>query len=70
MAAIWTDVDARTRSRNEQAALAAETRTWRHFVANVVVTRWAVNAVTMSKRNALQSSITSTINQLALTNLH
>lgn len=67
VAAVWTDVDARTRSRNEQAALAAANAhlaTLRHDVA---VTRFA-RAVTTNKRNEVQSSIDSTMSQLAATN--
>ena len=67
VAAVWTDVDARTRSRNEQAALAAANMhlaTLRHDVA---VTRFA-KAVTTNKRNDLQTSINSTMSQLAATN--
>ena len=67
VAAIWTDVQARARSRTEQAALAAadaHLATLRHQVA---VTRFA-KAVTKAKRDALQTSIDSTMSQLATTN--
>jgi len=67
VAATWTDVDARTRDRNEQAALHtanAHLATLRHQVA---VTRFA-KAVTTSKRDTLQTSIVSTMSQLAATN--
>ncbi len=67
VAAIWTDVDARTRNRNEQAALAAADTHLASLRHDVSVTRF-VNAVTTGKRNALQLSITSTMNQFALTN--
>jgi beta-xylosidase len=67
VAAIWTDVDARTRSSNEQAALTAANRhlaTLRHDEA---VTQFA-KAVTQAKRDTLQTSIDSTMSQLATTN--
>ena len=67
VAATWTDVHARTRSRNEQAALAAadaHLATLRHQVA---VSQFA-NAVTKAQRDALQTSIDSTMSQLATTN--
>jgi hypothetical protein len=67
VAAIWTDVDARTRSRNEQAALAAANAhlaSLRRDAALTLLTK----AATTSKDNSLQSSITSTMNQLAVTN--
>jgi Glycosyl hydrolases family 43 len=67
IAAIWIDVDARTRSQNEQALLAASEAhlaTLRHEVA---VTRFA-KAVTTNKRDVLQASINSTMSQLASTN--
>lgn len=66
-AAIWTDVDSWTRSRNEQAALAAANAHLAALRHDVALTRY-VNAVTTSKRDALQSSITSTMSQLASTN--
>ena len=67
VAAIWTDVQTRARSRTEQAALAAadaHLATLRHQVA---VTRFA-KAVTKAQRDALQTSIDSTMSQLATTN--
>ena len=67
VAAIWTDVDARTRSRNEQAALAAANAHLASLRHDAALTRFA-NAITTSKRNTLQSSITSTTTQLAATN--
>jgi Glycosyl hydrolases family 43 len=66
-AAIWTDVDARTRSRNEQAALVAADRHLAHLRHQVAVTQFA-KAVTTAKRDALQTSINSTMSQLATTN--
>ncbi len=67
VAAVWTDVDARTRSRNEQAALTAANAhlaTLRHDVA---VTQFA-KAVTTRTRDGLQTTINSTMSQLAATN--
>lgn len=66
-AATWTDIDARTRNRNEQAALAAADAhlSWLHH--RVAITTFA-KAVTTSKRDGLQSSIDSTMSQLAQTN--
>ena len=66
-AAIWTDVDARNRSSEESAALAAANThlaTLRHDVAT---TQFA-KAVTSAKRDSLQASIASTTSQLAATN--
>ena len=66
-AAVWTDVDARTRSQNEEAALAAaNTRlaTLRHEVK----VAQSAKAVTATERGSLQTSIASTMNQLAATN--
>ena len=67
VAAIWTDVDARTRSRNEQAALVAANAHLASLRHDAALTRFA-NAITTDKRNTLQSSITSTTTQLAETN--
>ncbi len=67
VAAIWTDVDARTRSRNEQAALAAANAHLASLRHDAALTRFA-NAITTSKRDTLQSSINSTTAQLAATN--
>jgi Glycosyl hydrolases family 43 len=67
VAASWTDVDARTRTRNEQAALAAANAHLASLRHDAAVTRLA-KAVTTSKRNSLQSSITTTMNRLAVTN--
>ncbi len=67
VAAAWTDIDARTRSRNEQAALAAADTHLARLRHGVAVTRFA-NAVTTAKRNSLQTSIASTMAQLAATN--
>jgi len=66
-AAVWTDVTAHTRARNEETALAAadaHLATLRHDAA---LTNYAA-AVTTGKRNALQGSITTTLGQLATTN--
>jgi hypothetical protein len=67
VAAVWTDVDARARSRSEQAALAAANAHLATLHHDVAVTEFA-NAVTTSKRDALQTSINSTMSQLAVTN--
>jgi beta-xylosidase len=67
VAAVWTDVDARTRSRNEQAALAAANAHLATLQHDVAVTRFA-KAVTTNKRDELQTSINSTMSQLAATN--
>ncbi len=67
VAAIWTDVDARTRSSEERAALAAANThlaTLRHDVATTQLAK----AVTSAKREALQASIASTTSELAATN--
>lgn len=66
VAAVWTDVDARARSRNEQATLAAAQAHLAALRHDVALTRFA-KAVTTSKRNALQASINSTMSQLAMT---
>ncbi len=66
-AAVWTDVTARTRARNEEAALAAANAhlaTLRHDAA---LTDYAA-AVTTGRRNALQASIAATLSQLTTTN--
>ncbi|HEX4434168.1 MAG TPA: glycoside hydrolase family 43 protein [Acidimicrobiales bacterium] len=65
-AAIWTDVDARTRSRDEHAALVAADRHLAHLRHQVAVTQLAKVATT-AKRDALQTSIDSTMTQLAST---
>ncbi|HEX4127654.1 MAG TPA: glycoside hydrolase family 43 protein [Acidimicrobiales bacterium] len=67
VAATWTDVDARTRSRNEQGALAAADTHLARLRHRVAVTRFAA-AVTKATRNALQTSIGTTMSQLAVTN--
>ena len=59
VAAVWTDVDARNRSSEERAALAAANfhlARLRHDVA----TTQAAKAVTSAKRDSLQASIAST----------
>ncbi len=63
-AAVWTDVDARTRTRQEDSSLAAAESTLASLRHDVAVTRYA-KAVTTSKRDALVSQITSTLAQLA-----
>ncbi len=67
VAAVWTDVDARTRSRNEQAALGAANAHLAELRHQRAVTQYAT-AVTSAKRDALQASIASTMSQLAATN--
>ena len=67
VAAVWTDVDARARSRIEQAALARARTHLATVQHDVAITRFA-KAVTTNKRNVLQASINSTMNQLAVTN--
>jgi Glycosyl hydrolases family 43 len=67
VAAAWTDIDARTRSRNEEAALTAADAHLAGLRHQVAVTQFA-KAVTTSERNTLQSSIASTMSQLAVTN--
>jgi hypothetical protein len=67
VAATWTDIDARTRSRDEGAALTAANAHLAVLRHEAAVTRFA-EAVTKSKRDALQGSIASTMSQLAITN--
>ncbi len=67
VAATWTDIDARTQSRDEGAALTAANAHLAALRHQVAVTRFA-EAVTKSKRDALQGSIASTMSQLAVTN--
>jgi hypothetical protein len=66
VAAVWTDVNARTRARNEQAALAAAKTHLGALRHQVALTRFA-DAVTKAKRDALQTSINTTMSQLATT---
>jgi Glycosyl hydrolases family 43 len=66
VAAAWTDIDARTKSRHEGAALTAANTHLAGLRHQVAVTRFA-EAVTTAQRNALQSSIASTMSQLAVT---
>jgi beta-xylosidase len=66
VAAAWTDTDARTRSRNEEAALTAANAHLAGLRHQAAVTQFA-KAVTTSKRNTLQGSIASTMSQLAVT---
>ncbi len=66
-AAVWTDVQARTRARNEETALAAANAHLASLRHDVALTRFAT-AVTTSKRDSLQASITTTLSQLAATN--
>jgi beta-xylosidase len=67
VAATWTDIDARTRSRNEQATLTAANARLSWLRHRVVVTRFAA-AVTKAQRDSLQNSIGSTMSQLAVAN--
>ena len=64
---VWTDVQARTRARNEEAALAAANAHLASLRHDVALTRLAT-AVTAGKRNSLQTSIATTLSQLAATN--
>ena len=66
-AAIWTDVDARTRTRDEEAALAAARAHLADLRHQVAVTLWA-KAATTAKRNELDAFITVTLGQLWATN--
>jgi hypothetical protein len=66
-AAVWTDVQARTRARNEEAALAAANAHLTSQRHDVTLTRFAT-AVTTGKRNSLQAAIATTLSQLAATN--
>lgn len=65
--AIWTDVDAHTRTRNEEAALASadvHLADLRHEVAVTLSTK----AATTTKRNELDAFINVTLGQLWTTN--
>jgi hypothetical protein len=66
-AAAWTDVNARTRSQNEQAALATANTHLATLQLDVEVAQSA-KADTTTRRNSLQISIASTMSQLAVTN--
>ena len=66
VAAVWTDVHARTRARNEEAALATAKTHLGALRHQLALTRFA-DAVTKAKRDALQASIETTMNQLATT---
>ncbi len=67
VAAVWTDIHARTRSRNEEAALAAANTHFGTVRHQLAVTKFA-GAVTKSQRDSLQTSINTTMSQLATTN--
>jgi hypothetical protein len=67
VAAVWTDVAARTRGRHEEAALAAANAHLASLRHDVALTRF-YNAVTTAKRDALQATIATTLAQLATTN--
>ncbi|MGO9854929.1 MAG: glycoside hydrolase family 43 protein [Acidimicrobiales bacterium] len=64
--AAWTDVQARTRSRNEEAALKAAETHLTSLRKDVSLFRYA-SAVTTTKRNTLEASIASTLAQLSTT---
>ncbi len=67
-AAIWTDIDAHARTRDEEAALAAadaHLTDLRHEVAATLDTK----AATTTKRNELEAFITVTLGQLWTTNV-
>jgi Glycosyl hydrolases family 43 len=66
-AAIWTDVDARTRTRHEDASLVAATSRLASLRHDVAVTEQS-KALTTAKRDALVSQITSILGQLASVN--
>jgi hypothetical protein len=66
-AAVWTDTNARTRSQNEQTALATANAHLATLQHDVEVAQFA-KASTTTRRNSLQTSITSTMSQLAATN--
>ena len=66
-AAVWTDVNARTRSQNEEAALATANNRLATLRHEMKVAQSA-KAVTATERGSLQTSIASTMNQLAATN--
>ncbi|MGA2930657.1 MAG: glycoside hydrolase family 43 protein, partial [Acidimicrobiales bacterium] len=65
--AVWTGVQARTRARNEEAALATANAHLASLRHDVALTRLAT-AVTTGKRNSLQASIATTLSQLVATN--
>jgi hypothetical protein len=65
--AVWTDVQARTRTRNEEAALVAADAHLATLRQGVALTHYAT-AVTTNKRDGLQASIATTLSQLAATN--
>jgi len=68
VAAIWTDVDAHTRTRDEEAALSAayaHLSDLRHQVAGTL----AVKAATTTKRDQLEAFIAVTLGQLSTTNV-
>jgi Glycosyl hydrolases family 43 len=67
VAAVWTDVDARTRTRNEQDVLAAAQTHLARLRHRVAATELA-KAHTTATRNTLQSSIATTMSQLANAN--
>ena len=58
----WYDVHARTRTRNEESRLTVANRHLGRLHHNLALTDF-VAAVTMNKRNALQSSISATLAQ-------
>lgn len=64
--AAWTDVRARTRSHNEEAALEAADAHLTSLRKDVSLIRYA-SAVTTTKRNTLEASIASTLAQLSTT---
>jgi len=68
VAAIWTDVDAHTRTRDEEAALSAayaHLSDLRHQVAGTL----AVKAATTTKRDQLEAFIAVTLGRLSTTNV-
>jgi hypothetical protein len=67
VAAIWTDVDARTRARHEDDALTAA-RGHLHSLRHRVAATYATDLATQAKRSQLESFIAVTLGQLAGTN--
>jgi predicted GH43/DUF377 family glycosyl hydrolase len=66
-AALWTDVNARTRARHEDQTLTAA-RGHLHTLRHRVVATYATDVATQAKRSQLESFIAVTLGQLAGTN--
>jgi hypothetical protein len=67
VAAMWTDIDARTQDHHEQAALAAAHAHLAALRHDVAVSKFD-QAVTSATRNSLQTSLFLTTSQLSVTN--